>query len=449
MRRVDSDDLGNERTEDGFMIVLRHSILKKRPRFRIIPSCASRQNRLERIFHPHLVFMALLLLPIIAMDTVRAGESVVRDPSDPVTAAFSAYDASATTHLDYSLWSRFLSKTVVYAGHSKKRLPKGRKRVWIGSQMRFGNDLPSRYENNRIVLGRFNDAHMAFMRRYRRALEALPERVPLAGLDRAEQLAYWLNLYNVRALELVATHYPAETTRTLRNAPGTPEKGTWYEPTLKVAGVALSLRDIETRILFPIWHDPLVLYGLWQGAIGGPRLPLHAYQADSVWDMLEGNAREFINSNRGMKPNGRVLEVSLLYGWGAPLFADDASLRHHIEAYAVTPFSLGLEKTETIRITLYDWHLADLSGGTHHRGQWNNMAPLLWAMGSEPRSQALADFALSADTTHRAMPPQTIELLRKMERFNDRDRKTIVTVEECPPGESCIPLDEDEAPPRR
>ncbi len=389
----------------------------------------------------------LLALPAAPAAAGTADEAV--ETTDPVTAAFSAFDATSTIRLDHSPWSRFLSRTVVYAGYSKKRLPKGQKRIWIGSNLRFGNALPSRYENNRVVLRGFNSDHIAFIRRYRRALETLPDRVPLATLDRAEQLAYWLNLYNVHALELVAAHYPAETTRKLRSAPGAPEKGAWYEPTLEVAGRALSLRDIETKILFPIWHNPLVLYGLWQGAIGGPRLPLRAYDAGRVWDMLEDNAREFINSNRGMKPQGPVLAVSLLYGWGAPLFGSESALRRHIEAYATPPFSLGLERTDRIRITLYDWHLADLSGGTHHQGQWNNIAAFVAAMGSDPRSQALADLALSRDTTHRAMPPQTVELLQNMKRFNDRARKTTVTVEECPDRESCVPLDEDAGPPRQ
>ena len=410
---------------------------------------ADRPRRHERFGSRFSVIIALLfLLPLAVPAAGAAGERATGDV-DPVTAAFSAFDATSTIRLDHSPWSKFLSRTVVYAGYSRERLARGQKRVWIGSKMRFGNALPSRYENNRVVLGGFNSDHIAFIRRYRRALETLPDRVPLATLDRAEQLAFWLNLYNVHALELVAAHYPAETTRKLRSAPGAPEKGAWYEPTLEVAGRALSLRDIETKILFPIWHNPLVLYGLWQGAIGGPRLPLRAYDAARVWDMLKDNAREFINSNRGMKPQGPVLAVSLLYGWGAPLFRSESALRRHIEAYAVPPFSRGLEKTERIRITLYDWHLADLSGGTHHQGQWNNMAGFLWAMGSDPRSQALADLALSRDTTHRAMPPQAVELLQKMKQFNDRTGKTKVTVEECPNRESCVPLDEEAGPPRQ
>lgn len=380
-----------------------------------------------------LVLAAMLFAPGLAW---------AQEPSpDPVTEMFSAYDPESTIELDHGFWSGFLSRTVVHAGYSKGRLGRGLKRGWIGTRMRYGNDLPSRYENNRVVLDAFDDTHLAAIRQYREGLEALPGRVPLELLNRGEQLAFWLNLYNAHVLEHVAAHYPAETTEKLRSPPGAPETGVWRERTLEVAGVPLSLREIETRILFPIWHNPLVLYGLWQGAIGGPRLPTRAYTGSGVWDMLEDNAREFVNSNRGMRPDGGVLEVSLLYGWGAPLFAGEASLRRHIEGLAVLPFAAGLETAERVRTALYDWHLADLSGGTHFQGQWNNMAALVAGLGNGPESSQLIELALRTDTSRDRLPAQTIDLLQNMDRFNDRERRPVTGVEECPREGDCAPAE--------
>ena len=359
------------------------------------------------------------------------------DPVDPVTAAFTPYNALSTIALDHGAWSQFLSKTVVYAGYATERLSRGRKRAWIGSKLRYGNSSPSRYENNRIVLGGFGEAHVSLIRRYREGLESIPERVPLGALNRSEQLAYWLNLYNVHALELVAAAYPATTTRELRSAPDAPPEGAWHARTLEVAGVALSLVDIERKILFEIWDDPLVLYGLWQGAIGGPRLLRRAYTGATVWAMLEDNAREFINSNRGMKPDGDELEVSLLYGWGSPLFESEAALERHIARYALPPFSNGMEAVRQVEVALYDWHFADLSGGTHYQGQWNNLAGFVFGMGNDPRNQDLANLAIRADDTHHSQPAPTVELLRNMDRFNDRQRRGRVTIEGCPAGSDC------------
>ena len=405
-----------------------------------------------------MLFVCLLLLPVAALagEPDDSAEAEVPAPpsapfNDPVTAGFARFDPLSSITLDHGWWGRFLSKTVVYAGASTQRLRRGKKRHWVGSRIGYGNDLPSRYENNRVVLSGFTETHLEALKRYRAGLETLPERLPLAALNRAEQLAYWLNLYNAHALEHVAAHYPAETTDALRSAPGEPPAGVWHDRTLSVAGVELSLADIERRILFPIWDDPLVLYGLWQGAIGGPRLPLRPYGGAKVWDMLAANAREFVNSNRGMKPDGEVLEVSLLYGWGAPLFADEAALRRHIAALAEPPFSIGLEQTTRLDHARYDWHLADLSGGTHHRGQWNNMAAFVGGL-KKPAGNlgngiyTMAEMAAELDTTRDALPAATVELLQNMVRLNDRAREGRVTVEECPRGgcENSTAGDDDE-----
>lgn len=355
-------------------------------------------------------------------------------PGEATTAAFSEFDPDSTIELDHSMWSDFLSKTVFFAGRSARRIGQGRKRIWPGSRMRFGNDLPSRYENNRFVLSGFKDEHFAVIREYREALESVPDQLPLARLNRAEQLAYWLNLYNVHALEHMAAHYPAETMRALRSAPGEEPEGVWHERTLEVAGIPLSLVDIERKILFPIWEDPLVLYGLWQGAIGGPRLPLKAYTGAGVRRALRENAREFVNSNRGMKPDDEVLEISLLYGWGAPLFDGEEDLRRHIASLALPPFSDGLEAVQRVEIGRYDWHLADLSGGTHHQGQWSNTGAFA-LLGNA--NHEWSNIAMRSDTTRGRMPPQTIELLKKMEQFNVRSRRTRVTITDCPPDSDC------------
>lgn len=125
----------------------------------------------------------VLLVALPAVFSAALADASGKAP-DTVTALFSEHDPQSTIKLDHGMWSRFLSKTVLYAGYSTRRIGRARKRTWVGSQMGYGNNLPSRYENNRVILSGFEDDHLAVIRQYRKALEALPEQAPLNVLNR-------------------------------------------------------------------------------------------------------------------------------------------------------------------------------------------------------------------------------------------------------------------------
>lgn len=59
----------------------------------------------------------------------------------------------------------------------------------------------------------------------------------------------------------------------------------WDQPLVSMAGDTYSLTVIENMI-FERWGNPLVMYGLYMGAIGTPNLRPEAYRAGSVWQQL-------------------------------------------------------------------------------------------------------------------------------------------------------------------
>ena len=87
--------------------------------------------------------------------------------------------------------------------------------------------------------------------------------LPISRYGRAEQLAYWINLYNALMVRLVLEHYPIASIRDLGGRPGPVDRRALD----RAAGRdrrrrRSSLSDIEHRILRPIWQDPRVLYAL-------------------------------------------------------------------------------------------------------------------------------------------------------------------------------------------
>ncbi|MEO0974483.1 MAG: hypothetical protein AAFX85_15445, partial [Pseudomonadota bacterium] len=59
----------------------------------------------------------------------------------------------------------------------------------------------------------------------------------------------------------------------------------------------------------------------------------------------------------------------------------------------------------------------------------------------------LVSAIIQSDTSRRRLPPQTIELLRKIQVHNERERRGVVTMEECDPSSPCqAPPDALQAP---
>jgi len=108
----------------------------------------------------------------------------------------------------------------------------------LGRHVRRGPEAIARFD-----YGAVTPAERAALDSYIRSLEA----VPISAYARPEQLAYWINLANALTIRTVLEHYPVKSIRDI-GAGGT--------KLATIEGVALSLDDIEHRILRPIWKDP-------------------------------------------------------------------------------------------------------------------------------------------------------------------------------------------------
>ena len=203
-----------------------------------------------------------------------------------------------------------------------------------------------------------------------------------ASFSRNEQLAYWLNLYNVTLFEQVALIYPRKNLRTTMKG-SRRRPGVLSTKLLVVMGVKISLDDIMNEILIPNWQGPLVLYGMFQGSIGGPNINTSAFTGSNVQMLLERNALDFVNSIRGVHGRGKTLQVSEFYQWGAAAFPDfDVDLMTHLLKFADTKTQEIIDGTTKIKAGYYDWHVADLYNGVSPKDGFGNMyASMLGAGG--------------------------------------------------------------------
>lgn len=279
-----------------------------------------------------------------------------------------------------------------------------------------------------------SDEYQDAITTYREELESLPDQIDFSRLSSNEQLAYWLNLHNVAVIEQIMLNYPL--TRVNRqNAYGTNEN-LFEAKILTVAGVPLSLNDIRLRIVYQQWDDPRVIYGFFNGAIGGPEIARNAFDGGTVWTQLDRNADEFINSLRGVEVAQRELRVSHLYREAERFFPDfETDLRAHLARFANAETATQLAPGRPVRATVEDWHIADLINGSR-RCTGPGGAATMYSGSPDPASGVVA----SGTSCSSALPSNALVLLdavqeRRIELLREGRYGEVFTVD--------IPTDEN------
>jgi len=239
---------------------------------------------------------------------------------------WTAHDPAATTPIDHSAWDKFL-KTYV-------------------SEHTDGV--------NRVDYARVTDTDRAALSKYIADLKT----TPISRYTRDEQLAYWVNLYNVLTIKVILDYYPVDSIREINISPGLFSLGPWDKKLISIEDERLSLNDIEHRILRPIWRDPRVHYSVNCASIGCPNLQRVAFTAANADTLLDAAAREYVNHPRGVRIENGGLIVSSIYDWFEEDFVDgDGSVVAHLERYADPDLAATLANTKKVKGNEYDWTL--------------------------------------------------------------------------------------------
>jgi len=239
-----------------------------------------------------------------------------------------ASDESASASVDHAPWDGFLARHVVASEDGINRLA------------------------YRRVLPQERDALAIYL--------AGLAGTPVTAYRRAEQLAYWINLYNALTVRVVLDHYPVASIRDIALSPGLFSRGPWRKKLLRVEGEEVSLDDIEHRILRPVWRDPRLHYAVNCAALGCPNLGPRAFTAAATEQMLEDAVRAYVNHPRGARIIDGRLHVSSIYVWYKEDFGgDDPGVIAHLRRYAAPPLAQALAAQTSIAGDSYDWSLND------------------------------------------------------------------------------------------
>ncbi|MBT7486392.1 MAG: DUF547 domain-containing protein, partial [Rhodospirillales bacterium] len=97
---------------------------------------------------------------------------------------------------------------------------------------------------NRIAYGKVQSGAKQHLAGYIKYLSQFPPRT----LNKNEQRAYWINLYNALTVNVVLDHYPVESILDIKISPGFFAPGPWGKKLVTIEGRDLSLDDIDHRI---------------------------------------------------------------------------------------------------------------------------------------------------------------------------------------------------------
>ncbi|MCB1800204.1 MAG: DUF547 domain-containing protein [Gammaproteobacteria bacterium] len=285
---------------------------------------------MKRFDHCPSTFPALLLGLMLLPGLVGASAlERLFAPDAELWPRWQAHAADDARVIDHATWDRFLKTYVKRSGDGMRRV-----------------------------------AYAAVSDSDRQALDAYIDSLAGSDIDsyaRAQQFAYWVNLYNALTVQVVLDHYPVASIRDIDISPGLFADGPWKKKLVTINGESVGLDDIEHRILRPIWRDPRIHYAVNCASVGCPDLQPEAFTAANSERLLDRAAADYVNHPRGVSVDQGRVTASSIYNWFKSDFEVDGGVLAHIRRHADPALRAKLDGIGAIDSYQYDWSLNDLA----------------------------------------------------------------------------------------
>ena len=232
-------------------------------------------------------------------------------------------DPQSTIQIDHSSWQLLLS---IYVHENPDRI-------------------------NRVSYKNFSNQHTLLLDSYIQELSAISP----THLKKNSQLAYWINLYNALTVQLVLSHPRKKSIMKMKSSFFS--IGPWDDELLTIEGKAVTLNDIEHRILRPIWRDHRLHFALNCASIGCPNLSKTAYTSGNAQALLQKAQSNYLNHPRGLSFVNNKLLLSSIFKWYQVDFSEDEKgLKAYLAAELPQKAQRILSSNDSIAYD-YDWDL--------------------------------------------------------------------------------------------
>ena len=180
-------------------------------------------------------------------------------------------------------------------------------------------------------------------------------RVKPATLNKKQQLAYWINLYNVNTIATILENYPVASIRDISTDPII-RLNVFKKERVAADGTILSLDTIENQKIREGFHDPRIHFAINCAAKSCPPIRTEAYDGAHVDAQLDDQVRRFVNANVRVTRDGdkSVVHTTKIMDWFSKDFDDWAGGK-----LAFLRRYMKIDGNPDFEYDDYDWALND------------------------------------------------------------------------------------------
>lgn len=169
--------------------------------------------------------------------------------------------------------------------------------------------------------------------------------LPQGTWTREDELAFWINVYNIYTIDLVASKYPLKSIKDIPNA--------WDSLFVELKDKKYSLNQIEHTILRRKYNEPRIHFAINCAASSCPPIQNKAFRSVGIYKALDALASDFINNPEYNRITADKAELSQIFEWYRDDFCVKKSLVDFINGYSKVKMNTMAE----ITYIPYNWKL--------------------------------------------------------------------------------------------
>ena len=186
-------------------------------------------------------------------------------------------------------------------------------------------------------------------------LKLLSENAPdRSKWSKNEQLAYWINVYNAHTVKLIVDFYPTKSIRDLGPRIKIPLiKDVWHYKFFKIAGVDMSLDEVEHSILRKEFEEPRIHFAINCASVSCPPLLNEAFVASTLENQLMRVTTTFVNDPSRNKISSQSAQLCSIFSWFKGYFTKKGTLIEFLNRYS----KVKISPNARISFLDYNWNL--------------------------------------------------------------------------------------------